>query len=58
MALTKAKFGVISSALASGNATDGYVLTADGSGNSAWEEVAGGPTHKTFGTSSSGVMVI
>tara|TARA_R100000005_G_C4989093_1_gene196837 strand:+ start:663 stop:1910 length:1248 start_codon:yes stop_codon:yes gene_type:complete len=52
MALTKAKFGVISSALASGNATDGYVLTADGSGNSAWEEVAGGPTHKTFGTSS------
>ena len=42
MALTKAKFGVISSALASGNATDGYVLTADGSGNSAWEEVAGG----------------
>jgi len=52
MALTKAKFGVISSALASGNATDGYVLTADGSGNSAWEEVAGGPTFKTFGTSS------
>ena len=42
MALTKAKFGVISSALASGNATDGYVLTADGSGNSAWEEAAGG----------------
>lgn len=42
MALTKAKFGVISSALASGNATDGYVLTADGSGNSAWEEASGG----------------
>lgn len=52
MATTKATFNVVSSALASGNATDGYVLTADGSGNAAWEEVAGGPTHKTFGTSS------
>ena len=48
MAITK----VTSSVLSSGSATDGYVLTADGSGNSAWEEVAGGPTHKTFGTSS------
>ena len=52
MAITKATFNVVSSALASGNATDGYVLTADGSGNSAWEEVSAGPTHKTFGTSS------
>jgi len=52
MAITKATFNVFSSALASGNATDGYVLTADGSGNAAWEEVAGGPTFKTFGTSS------
>ena len=52
MATTKATFNVVSSALASGNATDGYVLTADGSGNVAWEEVAGGPTFKTFGTNS------
>jgi len=52
MATTKATFNVVSSALASGNATDGYVLTADGSGNAAWEEVAGGPTFKTFGTAS------
>lgn len=42
MALTKATFGVVSSALASGNATDGYVLTADGSGGTAWEASAGG----------------
>src|SRR6056300_445865 len=48
MAITK----VTSSVLSSGSATDGYVLTADGSGNSAWEEVAGGPTFKTFGTDS------
>jgi hypothetical protein len=40
MAITK----VTSSVLSSGSATDGYVLTADGSGNSAWEEVAGGGT--------------
>ena len=52
MATTKATFNVVSSALASGNATDGYVLTADGSGNAAWEEVAGGPTFKAFGTNS------
>jgi trimeric autotransporter adhesin len=48
MAITK----VTNSVVSSGSATDGYVLTADGSGNSAWEEVAGGPTFKTFGTSS------
>jgi len=48
MAITK----VTNSVVGSGSATDGYVLTADGSGNSAWEEVAGGPTFKTFGTSS------
>ena len=33
--------GDISSALNSGNATDGYVLTADGSGATAWEAVTG-----------------
>ena len=38
MAITK----VTSSVLSSGSATDGYVLTADGSGNSAWEAAAGG----------------
>ena len=42
MATTKATFNVVSSALASGNATDGHVLTADGSGNAAWEEAGGG----------------
>lgn len=40
MAITK----VTSSVLSSGSATDGYVLTADGSGNSAWEAAAGGTT--------------
>ena len=48
MAITK----VTSSVVGSGSATDGYVLTSDGSGNSAWEAVAGGPTFKTFGTDS------
>lgn len=38
MALTK----VTNSVVSSGSATDGYVLTADGSGGSAWEESAGG----------------
>jgi hypothetical protein len=55
MAITK----VTSSVLGSGSATDGYVLTADGSGNSAWEAAAGGASSindltdaKTFGTGS------
>ena len=49
MAITK----VTNSVVGSGSATDGYVLTADGSGNSAWEAAAGGgPTFKTFGTDS------
>ena len=55
MAITK----VTSSVLSSGSATDGYVLTADGSGNSAWEAAAGGASSindltdaKTFGTGS------
>jgi len=38
MAITK----VTNSVVGSGSATDGYVLTADGSGNSAWEAAAGG----------------
>lgn len=34
--------GTVDGAISSGAATDGYVLTADGSGGSAWEAVAGG----------------
>lgn len=55
MAITK----VTNSVVGSGSATDGYVLTADGSGNSAWEAAASsGVTFKDGGANFTNSLMV